>query len=93
MEELLGLPVVGLTAPFLLGLSVLLLLTGKLIPRRTYDDLRKDRDDWKAAHAKSEETRAELVSHMTVMVEQAKVTESLLRSLGAHRDVQQKGEE
>lgn len=75
----------GLTAPFLLGLAVLLLLTGRLIPRRTYDDLKKDRDDWKAAHQKSEETRGQLVGHMTVMVEQAKVTESLLRSLGAHR--------
>lgn len=81
-----GIPIVGLTAPALLGLAVLLLLTGRLIPRRTYDDLRQDRNDWKDAHAESERIRGELVTHMTMMVEQAKVTEALLRSLGAHAD-------
>jgi hypothetical protein len=81
-----GIPVVGLTAPALLGLAILLLLTGRLIPRRTYDDLKQDREDWKAAHRESERIRGELVQHMNMMVEQAKVTEALLRSLGAHAD-------
>lgn len=57
MDELAGLGVVQGGAAGLLALVVLLVLTGRLIPRRTYDDLREERDMWRQAFHESESAR------------------------------------
>lgn len=55
--EINGIPLVGLSAPVLLGLFVWLIFNGYLIPRRTYLDMKEDRDYWRDAHKVSEEAR------------------------------------
>lgn len=55
--EIGGVPLVGLTAPALLGLFVWLVFNGYLVPRRTYQDMKDDRDYWRQAHSISEEAR------------------------------------
>lgn len=57
MDELGGIGLVQGGAAGLLALVVLLVLTGRLIPRRTYDDLRQERDMWRTAFQASEEAR------------------------------------
>ncbi|WP_432091841.1 hypothetical protein [Streptomyces sp. NRRL F-5630] len=58
MGELFGFRPTDLGAVALLTLVVLMILTGRLVPRRTYDDLLKERDTWREAHTVSEEARA-----------------------------------
>ncbi|MGX1708827.1 hypothetical protein ACWIFI_05810, partial [Streptomyces albidoflavus] len=58
MGELFGLKIADLGAVTLLALVVLMVLTGRLVPRRTYDDLKEERDTWRQAHVVSEEARA-----------------------------------
>lgn len=69
------------TPAALLGLAVLLLLFGRLVPRRTYDDIKEDRDRWQRAHKESEAARAELVANLNALLESSRTTESLIRSL------------
>ncbi|MFF9215641.1 hypothetical protein [Streptomyces viridosporus] len=70
MTELLGFTPVDLGAAALVGLVVLLVLRGQLVPRRQLEDVRADkdrqiedlrteRDTWRQAHAVSEEARRE----------------------------------
>lgn len=53
-----NIPVVGLTAPGLLMITVLLLFTGRLFPRATVEDLKQERDTWRAAYEKERDARA-----------------------------------
>jgi hypothetical protein len=47
MTELIGIPVEILAPSALAGLAVLLILTGGLIPRRTYMDKAHEADQWR----------------------------------------------
>ncbi|MFJ3794922.1 hypothetical protein ACIPSJ_01400 [Streptomyces sp. NPDC090088] len=69
-EELLGFAPVTGGAAALVGIIVLLVLRGQLVPRRQLEDLRADkdqqiddlraeRDTWREAHTVSEEARRE----------------------------------
>ena len=49
-----GLPVGSVGAGALVTLIVLLILTGRLVPRQQMLDLREDRDKWRAAAENSE---------------------------------------
>ncbi|MFJ1648030.1 hypothetical protein [Streptomyces sp. NPDC088258] len=57
MVELLGIDIAQGGAVALLAIVVLMVLTGRLVPRRTYDDLKEERNTWRAAHTTSEEAR------------------------------------
>lgn len=47
MEAIGGIPLTVLTPSALLGLCVLLVLTGRLVPRRTYDDKVHEANEWR----------------------------------------------
>lgn len=79
-------------AATVLGLVVLLILLGRLVPRRTVDDVRADyqariaeliaeRDMWQAAHRVSEEARHEDGQQVRELLEVARTTDHVLRSL------------
>lgn len=57
MAELMGINLAQGGAVALLALVVLMIFTGRLVPRRTYDDLIQERDTWRTAHTRSEEAR------------------------------------
>ncbi|WP_073946536.1 hypothetical protein [Streptomyces kebangsaanensis] len=70
MTELLGFRPADIGAAALVGLIVLLILRGHLVPRRVLEDrladkdrqledVRAERDTWREAHAVSEEARRE----------------------------------
>lgn len=92
-----GIPVVGLTAPALVGIFVLLVFTGMLIPRRIYQDKSNESDRWRTAFETEREARmtsdkqtSELLegqkSSHAVLVAIFKNSEKLLESRGS-RDV------
>lgn len=78
----------GVTIPWaqigpsgLLTILVLLILLGRLVPRRTMEDVLHDRDEWRAAHRISETARAEAARQVEELLEHAKTTDELLRAL------------
>lgn len=52
-----GLPLVGLTAPAILGITVLLLLTGRIVPRRHVQDKDIEIKRWQLAYETEREAR------------------------------------
>lgn len=48
MTDVFGINIAQGGAVALLAVVVLMVLTGRLVPRRTYDDLREEKNDWKA---------------------------------------------
>ncbi|NUR15554.1 MAG: hypothetical protein HOQ13_04500 [Dermatophilaceae bacterium] len=72
-----GLPVDFLNGVGTVGVVVAvgwLVLTGKLVPRRTLEDARADRDSWRTA---AEVQR----DQVTKLIHDADVTEALLKSI------------
>lgn len=52
-----GIPVKELTAPALLGITILFILTGLLTPRRTYKDKSEECERWRLAFETEREAR------------------------------------
>jgi len=78
----LGIPGFDTLAPSALaGLCVLLIMTGRLIPRRTHEDVVHDRDEWRTAHRISEAARLEGVEHQRAMAETATTMNQLMHEL------------
>lgn len=81
-----GFPILEWTPEALLGVGILLILLGKLLPRRTVNDLlnevRADRDEWRQAHATSEQARGEMAAQVDELLEHARTTDAFIRSLG-----------
>lgn len=78
LEELMGLPLVGLTAPALLGLTVLLLLTGRLIPRINYLDKATESEKWRQAFEAEREARKASDAQTAELLEVAKTTHNII---------------
>lgn len=60
MTEIVGIPLEILAPSALAGLAVLLVLTGRLIPRSTYDDKAHEADEWRAECRVKDQTIHEL---------------------------------
>lgn len=76
-----GLPISAVGPGALLTLVVILILTGRLIPRRTFQDMRDDRDHWRTAAALSEETKRELASQNAELLEAVRTANAFYRSI------------
>jgi len=81
LGELAGIPIGALTPAALLGILVLLIALGKLVPRRTMEDTIHDRDEWRTAHRISEQSRVELAGMVGELLEHARTTDAFIRSL------------
>lgn len=78
-----GIPVVGLSAPTILLFVVILVLRGQLIPRRTYDDIKEDRDQWRDNCRQSEAARTMQDQQILELLEQSRTSTGLLQALAA----------
>jgi len=76
-----GLSAAQLGPTGLLAVLVLLILVGRLVPRRTMEDILHDRDEWRAAHKISEDARAEGQKQVDELLEHARTTDQFIRSL------------
>ena len=80
-----GIPLVALTPfgllCFVLAFPYLQMARGKLVPRSTMQDVLDDRDEWRRAHQISEATRSDLADQVGELLEHARTTEAILRSL------------
>lgn len=81
MSDVAGIPLGDLSPWGLVGIAVLFILLGRLVPRSTLLDARKDRDSWRTAHEVSEKARAELAQSVHDLLEHARTTDAFIRSL------------
>ncbi|OQQ16149.1 hypothetical protein B0675_02375 [Streptomyces sp. M41(2017)] len=90
--DLLGFRPTDIGAAALVGLIVLLVLRGQLVPRRQLEDLRADkdrqiedlrgeRDTWRDAHAVSEEARRDAQDQAGELLEMSKTAGAFLAAL------------
>ena len=76
-----AIPVGTLTPAGLLAIVILLIAFGKLVPRRTMEDIIHDRNEWRTAHRISEQSRIELAGAVSELLEHARTTDSFIRAL------------
>lgn len=62
-------------------LPVRLILSGKLVPRTTYEDVLADRDAWRDAHRVSEQARTEQSAQVAQLLEGLETVQGMIRSL------------
>jgi hypothetical protein len=79
--EVFGLPVTEAGPTALLALVVLLILTGRLVPRSTLQDMREERDTWRAAHTESETARQAEREQVGELLEMARLGNQVLNAL------------
>lgn len=72
-----GVPLVGLTAPGLLGLAILLLLTGRIVPRSTLMDKIAEANQWRLAYEAEREARATSDAQTSELLEVSKTTHTI----------------
>ncbi|MCX5144638.1 hypothetical protein [Streptomyces sp. NBC_00338] len=81
MAELMGIDIAQGGAVALLTLVVLMVLTGRLVPRRTYDDLLEERNTWRSAHTTSEEARRLEREQVGELLELSRTADRVLTAL------------
>lgn len=73
-----GIPLAGLTAPTLLGIAVLLLLLGRIVPRSTYLDKKEEASKWQEAYQAEREARQTSDAQTAELLEVAKTTHNII---------------
>lgn len=88
-----GIPIAGLTAPALLGIAVLMLLLGRIIPRSTYQDKCDEAERWRLAYETEREARALADAQVRDLMEVAKTSQGLISGVYANSErIRQSGE-
>ena len=81
MNEIFGINPVEGGATALLVLVVLMILTGRLVPRRILEDAITDRDNWRQAYLESEAARRVEHDQTGELLEMAKIGGHILTAL------------
>lgn len=79
--DLVRLLIQGSMAAAMGALFVVMVLRGDIVPRRTYEDMVRDRDAWRAAHGVSEDGRHEALRQGREMLEAVHTANHVLTSL------------
>lgn len=87
MTELAGIGVGSLGAGGLLAIVILMILTGRLVPRSTLEDMKQERDTWRAAFQESEQARHLAQEHSGELLELSRTAVPLLRALPTAEEV------
>ena len=76
-----GVSLIGLTPAGLLLITVLMVLTGRLVPRATYLEKVKEADRWRQAYETSEAARAASEAQTRELLEGAKTTDMVVKAI------------
>jgi hypothetical protein len=80
-SEVDGIPLVGLSAPVLLGIFFLMFMRGDIVPRKTYQDMMTDRDFWRQAHKESEDARRTSSKQVDTLIEGFKTVDAIAEGI------------
>lgn len=86
MLELLGFPADSLTLAGLLGLAVLAILFGWLVPRKTLTDEQRETEHWRTAYENAERRACEQAEQIKELAELARTTHAIVAALPRRRD-------
>lgn len=81
MLDGLPVPLYSLTAPTLLGITILLLLTGRIVPRSTLRDKSLEAEKWREAYEKERDARATSNAQTIELLETAKLTHKIVAAM------------
>ena len=87
-----GISIVQLTPPVLLGIAILMLLTGRLVPRSIYRDKVHEAEQWRSAYEAEREARTESDTQTRQLLELARVSEPLLTAIVQNSERAKSGE-
>lgn len=76
-----GIPIADLTAPSLLGIVVLLVLFGRIVPRSTLKDKAEESEKWRLAYEAERTARTLSDAQTTELLEVAKTTHKVVETL------------
>lgn len=76
-----GIPIIDLTAPALLGVAILMLLLGKLVPWTTYQEKIKEAERWREAYEAEHQARLVSDAQTTELLEVTKSTHDVLSAI------------
>lgn len=76
-----GIPIGDLTAPSLLGLAVLLLMTGRIVARSVYQDKAAEAEKWRLAYEKEREAREASDAQTAELLEVTKTTHAFITAI------------
>lgn len=77
-----GLPAGELSTAALLGLAVWLILTGKIVPKSTHEEVRQDRNEWKQAYINEARARSEQEAQIEKLLVLADTIHAVIAALG-----------
>lgn len=80
-----GLPVADMTASGLLGLAILLLLLGRIVPRSVLQDKIEECNRWREAYEKERDARSLADAQSAELLELAKTTNSVITAVFSDR--------
>jgi len=72
-------PIRDISSTAVLVAAVWLIFTGRLVPRRHYEDVIAERDAWRDAHRVSEDARANLNRENFKLLETARISDRFYR--------------
>jgi hypothetical protein len=87
-----GIPLGDLTAPGLLGVTVLMMLLGWIVPRKTLNDQIKQTEKWQTAYELERQSRVSSDSQTTELLEIVKATYSIVVAQDGSGRSRQSGE-
>jgi len=88
-----GIPIVQLTASTLLGIAILLILTGRLYTKTAYDEKKLEADRWHQAYETERESRIESDAQTRELLEMARTTRDYIQAMaGQANRIRQSGD-
>lgn len=78
-----GIPVKDLTAPTLLGLAVIFILLGMLVPRYIYNEKKEECEKWRLAFEAERKARETSDKQTAELLELAKTTNKIITAMFA----------
>lgn len=76
-----GLPLADMSAPYLLGLAVLMILVGWLVPKRILTKTENESERWRLAYEAEREARILSEAQTSELLELAKTTHALITAV------------
>ena len=87
-----GISIVGLTPMGLLLVAILMVLTGRLVPRSTYIDQKDETDRWRAAYEAERTARSLSDAQTRELLEVAKTSQHFLTAVFENTEKIKSGE-
>lgn len=73
-----GISLSNLTAPTLLGIAILMMLLGRLLPKSTYNEKAQEAERWRQAYEAERLARATADAQTAQLLELAKTTHAII---------------